>query len=146
MPADPRDDFRAFADHEHMFFGLHDPYRMIREELLEILRRQVPDSVLDGIVVRDQPKFLTIGKKTDDAQKVIVAHFGFCISTLLAVSHAGGTRRDRLPATATFLFGQVDRPGAERMQIHLDLAADAEPAFDDTVFQDRLRAFRASLA
>jgi hypothetical protein len=144
MPADPRDDFSPFAANEHMFYGLIDPYAMIRAEILGVLRRQVADTQLHHVAVQGEPKYLTIGRASDEPDKVIVAHFGFCLQATLGVTDGRGEKGELLPATATFLFCDVDQPGKERMQLHLDLFADAGQAFDDDVFRRRFLAFRTA--
>lgn len=145
MPADPRDDFRPFAASEHMFFGLKDPYATIREEILGVLRQQVPETRLHRIVMRGEPKHLTLGRAAEgEPGMLIVAHFAFCLQATLDVTHDEG--REVLPATATFLFCDVDQPGRERMQVRLDVLEDADPAFAEGVFRQRFHAFRGGAA
>ena len=142
MAADPRDDFSAFAGAEHMFFQLRDPYRMIREEVVATLRRQVSDTEVTAIACGDHPKFLTLGRKTDDGSKVIVTHFGFCVRARIALTYDAGAQREELLAALTFLFGGVDEPGHETQRVFLDVHGDAEPAYTDEGFQARFVAFR----
>jgi len=143
MPAAPKDDFRIFAEHEHMFFGLGDPFGMIREEIETTLRKQVPDTVIERIQAFDAPKFLTLCKKTDDPSKVIVAHFGFCFRAHLFATFDGGSERALIDAALTFLFCNVDSPGQERCRTHFDLNDDAPANFTDELFQQRFLAFRS---
>ena len=63
------DDFSAFSGAEHMFFALKDPFGMIRQETEAGLRRQVPDCVLERIETFGEPKFLTLGRKTQDLSR-----------------------------------------------------------------------------
>lgn len=142
MAADPRDDFRAFAEVEHMFYGLADPYRLIRSETEAGMRRQVSDTEIDSIVCAPGVKFLTLGRKIEDGARMIVTFFGFCVRTRIALRYAAGTEHDELDATLTFLFGRIDEPGAQVSTVHFDLHGDAERALDDTVFQQRFVAFR----
>lgn len=136
-----RDDFGAFAGVEHMFFGLRDPFAMIREETENMLRKQVPDTVLESIVTFGKPKFLTLGAETGGGARVRVTHFGFCVRGRLSV-RARSIGSATIDAAMTFLFGNVDRRGSETFQTHFDLNDDAERCFDDEVFQQRFLAFR----
>jgi hypothetical protein len=143
MPADPRDDFSAFAGAEHMLFQLRDPYRMIRHEVEAILRRQVSDTEVTAIACGEHPKFLTLGRKTEDGAKVIVSHFGFCVRARIALTYDAGAEREELAASLTFLFGRVDEPGRETQRVFLDVHGDAEQAYTDEGFQARFVAFRS---
>lgn len=146
MTTTATDDFSAFAGSEHMFFGLVEPLAMIREETEQGLRGQVPDTVLESLVTRGQPKFLTIGKKTTpDSSQVIVAHFGFSVQAHLTVTYDGGRERAEIEAALTFLFGNVDRPESQQSRTHFDLNDDAARNFTDELFKDRFLAFRAGL-
>lgn len=137
--ADPRDDFSAFAGNEHMFFGLREPLRLIREELERSLRKQVPETRVEAIRTRGTPKFLTLGK---GEPKMIVTWFGFSVQAQLVVHD--GARAHQLPSTLTFLFGRVNEPGRELSRLDVDLAADADRTFTDECFQRRFLEFRAS--
>jgi hypothetical protein len=143
MAADPRDDFSAFAGAEHMLLQLRDPYRMIRAEVEAILRKQVSDTEVVAIACGEHPKFLTLGKKTDDGSKIIVSHFGFCVRARIALTYGAGAGREELSAALTFLFGRVDEPGRETQRVFLDVHADAEHACTDEGFQARFVAFRS---
>jgi hypothetical protein len=145
MAADPRDDFSGFAGSEHMFFGLTDPYRLIRDDVERALRKQVADTVVDAITMIGEPKFRTIGRKTDVPNRVIVAHFGFCLRATLVVRSESSGRRDTMPATLTLLFGHVDVRGRETSEFHIDLHGDAPAAFEDATFERRFLKFRAAL-
>jgi hypothetical protein len=146
MSADPRDDFSGFAGAEHMFFGLEQPFQMIRRHVEDGLREQVADTVVDAIVMEGEPKFLTLGRKTEDARTVIVGHFGFCLMARLTLSCNGGRTRETLPAALTFLFGNVDKKDDTRMQTHFDPHGDASAGFDEATFKRRLLEFRATLS
>lgn len=141
MPADPRDDFSIFADSEHMFFNLKDPFALIREQVEGALRRQIADTQVLGIRCFDEPKWLTLGRKIeDDDSKVVVGHFAVCFRCHVKVLAGGG--EEQLDAAITLLFRDIDRPGAERMALSMDLFADATRAFDDAVFRERFIEFR----
>jgi hypothetical protein len=143
MAADPRDDFRVFAGHEHMFFTLRDPYRMIRDETEAGLRRQVADTAVTSIVCADPPKFLTLGRKIDDGTRIAVRFFAFCVRARIALTCDAGQQHEELPVALTFLFGRIDEPGRETSRVHIDVHADAERAFTDEVLQQRFAAFRS---
>lgn len=145
MAADPRDDFSGFAGREHMFFGLADPYGMIREELENGLRKQVADTVVESIVMQGEPLFLTLGRKTEVENEVIVAHFAFCLRATVTVGFDAGRRRETMPMALTFMFGRVDQHGQEQSRTHFDLHADADRGYDEGEFQRRFMAFRAEL-
>jgi hypothetical protein len=138
MRSDPRDDFSIFAGREHMFFGLTEPFAMIREEIESSLRKQVADVVVERIAGRDEPKFLTLGKKIEDGSKMIVTAFAFAFSSTIDVSSSHG--KERLDATVTFLFRDVDKPGSEKCRTYVDLNADAPRGL--TEVQERFLAFR----
>jgi hypothetical protein len=141
----PGDDFRAFAGAEHMFFGLKDPFGTIRQETEAELRRQVADTVLERIETFGEPKFLTLGKKTQNPSKVVVAHFAFSVLARLYVTSAAGTHREVLDAALTFMFGNVDVPASTTSQTHFDLHGDAQRNFTDDRFKERFLAFRTAL-
>jgi hypothetical protein len=145
VPADPRDDFRVFAGSEHMFFTLRDPYRMIRDEIESLLRRQVGDTAVTAIVCTDPPKFLTLGRKIDDGARIAVGYFAFCVRARIALTCDAGQQHDELPAALTFLFGRIDEPGHETSRVHVDVHADGDRAFTDDMFQERFAAFRAEI-
>ena len=145
MAADPRDDFTAFAGAEHMLFQLRDPYRMIREEVEAGLRRQVQDTEVTAIACGEHPKFLTLGRKTDDGASILVSHFGFCVRARIALTYDAGAGREELAAALTFLFGRVDEPGRETRRVFLDVHGDAEQAYTDEGFQARFVKFREDI-
>jgi hypothetical protein len=143
MPAGPEDDFSAFAGQEHMLFGLRDPFGLIRAELEEALRAQVSDTLLVSIATLEKPKFLTLGRKSDDEAQLIVTHFGCCLRVRLTVLFDERRKGEVIEATLTLLFGQVDVPGKQRFRRHIDLHTDAEGGFDEASFKQRFLAFRA---
>ena len=145
MATSELDDFSAFAGSEHMFFGLADPYGFIRSEVEGALRKQVTDARLKSLVTRDKPKFLTLGRKSDD-EHVIVSHFAFSVLAKLHVTFEGDQREETVEAALTFLFANIDRPGEERCRSHLDLHADAERRFDEETLRARFLAFRQATA
>jgi hypothetical protein len=142
MPADPRDDFSVFAGNEHMFFTLRDPYGMMRGEVEAGLRRQVGDTEVTAIACSDVPKFLTLGRKTEDGTRIIVAYFAFCVRARIALTYDAGRQREDLPATLTFLFGRIEEQGRETSRVYIDVHGDAERSFTDDMFQQRFIAFR----
>ena len=146
MPADPRDDFSVFADNEHMFFTLRDPYGLIREETEAGLRRQVDDTEVTSIVCTGVPKFLTLGRRIDDGARIAVTFFAFCVQARVALTYDGGRQSDELGAALTFLFGRIDEPGSEASRVYIDLHDDAERCFTDETFQQRFVAFRSESA
>jgi hypothetical protein len=139
------DDFGAFAGVEHMFFGLQDPFEMIRQETEAVLRRQVADTVLERIETCGEPKFLTLAKETDDPSKVIVAHFAFSVLARLYVASAGGAHREVIDAALTFMFGNIDVPASSTCRAHFDLHGEAQLNFTHDRFEGRFLAFRSSL-
>ncbi len=145
MPAGPNDDFTAFEGSEHMFFGLRDPFGLIRSEVEDALCEQVKDTRVVSIATLEAPKFLTLGRKTEDASSVVVTHFAFCLRARIAVLFDDERKGELIEATLSFLFGNVDRPGEERFRRHFDLHADASTHFDDEQLKQRFLAFRASL-
>lgn len=147
MPASPDDDFSPFEGSEHMFFGLRDPFGLIRSEVEDGLREQIPDTEVISIATLEKPKFLTLGRKTeDDEGKVIVTHFAFCLRARLTVLFDERRKGEVIEATLTFLFGNVDQPGKQRFRRLFDMHDDANAQFDDEKLKQRFLAFRAEQA
>ena len=142
MPADPRDNFAAFAGTEHMLVGVPDPYGFIRHATEDGLRRQVPDTVLDRIVTYSEPKFLSLGKKTPDGSAFVLSYLGFCVRARLEVSYAAGARTEKIDAALTFLLGDLDRSGSAKCRTYCDLREEVERTFSDDTFEARFLAFR----
>ena len=144
IDADPRDDFSIFQGHEHMFMGLEDPFRYIRDAIEIPLRNQVASTVVNAIDARGEPKWLTLGRRHDEnPDKMTVTHVGCCFRCEIDVE--AGDYEERLEATITLLFGEVDRPHDARARHHLDVHQEAATAFQDDVFKMRLMAFRNEL-
>jgi hypothetical protein len=133
------DDWSAFAGQEHMFFGLDEPFALIRREVEEGLRRQVADTSVVAIRTTGEPRFLTLGKKTDD-NKMIVSFFGFAVQAEIEAATEGTSHR--LDATLTHVFGRVDERGHETQRCWIDLGPDAADAFEENTFQARFLEFR----
>jgi hypothetical protein len=129
-----------------MFFGLKDPFGLIRSEVESSLRQEVADTELEVIKTFDEPKFLTLGRKTDDGERMIVTHFGFAVRAQLYVRYAGGSQHEVIDAALTFLFANVDRPGAQKVRTFFDLHADAAERFTDETFRERFLAFKMESA
>jgi hypothetical protein len=127
-----------------MFFRLKDPFGMIREEVESVLRAQIPDTDVVSIATFEQPKFLTLGRKDGDGSLAVVTHFGFCVRAKLSVLFDEQRKGEVIESAITFLFANVDQPGAEKCRTFLDMHAEAEAKFDDEVFKQRFLAFRAA--
>lgn len=127
-----------------MFFRLKDPFGMIREEVESVLRAQIPDTEVVSIATFGQPKFLTLGRKDGDGSLAVVTHFGFCVRAKLSVLFDQLRKGEVIESAITFLFANVDQPGAEKCRTFLDMHAEAEAMFDDEVFKQRFLAFRAA--
>lgn len=125
-----------------MFFGVDEPARMIREKAEALLREQVADAELERIAVTDEPKYLTMGAKSDDGRTVTVTSWAACLRTTLEVASGGGSRREVLDAALTFMFGDIatEHP---RVETFFDVGPDAEARFDDDAFKVRFLRFRA---
>lgn len=135
------DDWSAFAGREHMFFGLTEPFALMRREVEAGLTQQVSDTVVVAIRTQGVPHHLTLGKKTADPTKIIVSFVGFAVQAEIEATSEGQTHR--LPSTLTFVFGRVDERGHETARSWIDLGADAAAAFDEDHFRERFLAFRA---
>jgi hypothetical protein len=143
MPASDEDDFSAFAGREQMFFGLRDPYGLIRGEVEQALREQVPDAEVIAITTQAEPKFLTLGKQGEPDPALVVTHFAFCFRASLTVLFDAGRKGEVLHATLTFMFADVNVRGRERVRTHFDLHAEAERSYlDEELFKRRFLAFR----
>lgn len=139
---DTRDDFAIFEGLEHMFFGLDEPFAVIREELEAMFRQQVPSSKLNSITARGEPRFLTLGRRLeDDEDKIVVTHYGVCFQCTVDVE-SDDHREPELACTMTLAFGDIDAPGEQRMQTWMDLHADADPAFEEDAFKAKFLEFR----
>jgi hypothetical protein len=125
-----------------MFYGLSEPFVLVREEVERALREQVADTIVDAIVAHDTPKFLTLGRKIGDGRHVVVTWFGTCFRARVAVRYDGGRQREQLDATLTLLCGRVDEPGKQVARWYVDLHRDAESWFNDEAFKQRFLNFR----
>lgn len=143
MPASPDDDFSAFHGQEHMFFGLRDPFGLLRQEVEDALSEQVAGTEVLSIATLGEPKFLTLGRKADDEQ-VVVTHFGLAVRARVTVLFDARRKGEVLEALVTLLFGGVDTT-AKRYRRHFDVHEEATRCFDDAVFKERFLAFRASV-
>jgi hypothetical protein len=139
---DARDDFSVFAGSEHMFYGLSDPFVLVRTEVESSLRAQVPDTLVDSIVAHGTPKFLTLGRKVGDGTKIVVTYFATCFPARITVGYDAGRKREELAATFTLLVGRVDEPGKQLARTFLDVHADAAQGFTDETFEARFMQFR----
>lgn len=142
MPASPDDDFSAFRGQEHMFFGLRDPFGLLRREVEDALCEQVPDTEVLSIATHGEPKFLTLGRKADD-ERVIVTHFAFAVQAKVTVLFDERRKGEVLEALVTLLFGGVDT-SEKRYRRYFDVHEEATRCFDDAVFKERFLAFRAA--
>lgn len=127
-----------------MFFGLSDPFGTIRAGVEAMLRQQIPQTVVDAIVTRGEPKFLTLGREQTRwfRKKMLVTHFGFCVLATLHVRADPSGPSAALECVLTFLFGRVDQPGRETRSRFLDLEPDLERAFTYDCFKERFLEFR----
>lgn len=142
MPASPDDDFSAFHGHERMLLGLRDPFGLIRSEVEDGLRQQIPDTEVLSIATLGEPKFLTLGRQ-GEGDELLVTHFAFAVRARLTVLFDAGRKGEVIEALLTFLFGDVDTD-AKRYRRFFDVHEDAERCFDDAVFKERFLAFRAA--
>lgn len=143
--SDPRDDFGCFAGSEHMFFGIREPFGLIREQVENMFRSQVASSRIHSIRAEGEPKFLTIGRRSEpDDGMVVVSHFAMCFRCSVDVE-SDEHREPALRCTMMMAFGDVDKRGEARMRAWMDLHADADAAFDDEVFRQRFLEFRYAL-
>ncbi|KAB2896646.1 MAG: hypothetical protein F9K40_14120 [Kofleriaceae bacterium] len=145
MDVHPRDDFSAFTGYEHMFVRVAEPYALIRSEVEAGFRRQVADSVVEVIQTIGSAKFLAVGRPDVDPQDIAVRHYAFCVRAIVTVSYAAGSRREEVPTSITFLFGNVERAGEENVRTHFDVNRDAARGFEDDVFEERFMTFCRSL-
>jgi hypothetical protein len=147
VPADPRDDWAAFAGREEMFYGLPDPFGQIRAEVQAGLRRQVADAELVKITTSEEPKLATAAREVNEGRQLEVTAFAFMFRAKLDVcSGPGGVRQDKLDAAVTMMFGRLDRPGEQTSRTYFDLNADAAKNFDDEVLKQRFVDFHETHA
>jgi hypothetical protein len=124
---EPRDDFRVLDEHQHMFFGLSDPYGLLRSVVSDGLREQVPDTEVVSIRAHGEPSWLTAGVRHPEAPThLVVTRFGLAVrASIHARSDALGLDQV-LEAGITLLFARVNERGREQSRSFLDLHADAE--------------------
>ena len=148
MAADPRDDFRVLDDTEHLLFGLDDPFAVLRREVTRYLQQQSPDTEVEQIACRGEPKWLTLTRRTDvglgTAPAMTVTGFGLCVEA--TITSGAGYASEQAAATITLLCCRWDQPKRELVRAFVDLGADAGPGFSDEAFQHRLLAFRHEVA
>lgn len=140
MPTNPADDFRIFEGAEHMFFGLPDPFGVIREETEAGLKRQVPDTELVSIVAHGEPRFIATGAKSDDGT-MHATDFGFCFRATMTVAFNQGRNEEILESALTFLFGGLSRSEGVRLKTYSDLHAEADRNFREELLEQRFRVF-----
>ncbi|MEM9190426.1 MAG: hypothetical protein AAGF12_14670 [Myxococcota bacterium] len=137
-------DFGVFAEHEHQFFGMEDPYEFIAQEISEGLQRQVADTVVESIVAFDVPKFLTLGTRLpDDPDRMRVTGFAFCCR--LEVVASTKKQRETLSVTFSACFHGISHPETAKSRVWIDLHHDALQAFDERHLEARFLEFRAQL-
>jgi hypothetical protein len=140
--SDPRDDFGIFAETTHMFFGVDEPFAMLRSELEDMFRQQIASSRINAIKTVGEPKFLTMGHRLEgDEDKVVVTHYGVCFQCSIDVE-TDDHREPELWCTMTVAFGDLDQPGDERMQAWMDIGGDADAAFEEEAFKGKFLEFR----
>ena len=148
MGADPRDDFRVLDDTEHMLFGLDDPYGVIRREVTRYLQQQSPDTEVEQIACRGEPKWLTLTRRTATAlgaaPEMTVTGFGLCVESM--ITSGVGYASEQSMATITLLCCRWDEPRRELVRAFVDVGPEAAPGFSDEAFQHRLLAFRHEVA
>ncbi|HEU0030760.1 MAG TPA: hypothetical protein VFQ53_09005 [Kofleriaceae bacterium] len=140
MPRDPRDDFAAFADAEHLFHGLDDPYGLIREEVERVLAAENPDTAVERIATTGAPRWRTAVHRVPGTDRLVVTAFGFCVRARIAVTI--GYAHEDIDAALTFLFAHIDDPSGAHCRTHFDLHAAAAAGDDDSVLDARFLAFR----
>jgi hypothetical protein len=124
---DSRDDFRVLDEHRHMFFGLSDPYGLLRSVVSDGLREQVQDTEVVSIRAHGEPSWLTAGVRHPEApSQLVVTRFGLAVRASLHARSESLGLDQVLEAGITLLFARVNERGREQSRSFLDLHADAE--------------------
>jgi hypothetical protein len=99
-----------------------DPAQAVRNEIEEVLRKQVPTARLEWLRLLDRPYFLTGGRKLpDDPGKLIVTRAALAVSFELQVRAEG--REDRLRGVFSWVASGLAN-GVRRDRIYFDLDAE----------------------
>jgi hypothetical protein len=144
MPADPRDDFGAFAGSEHFLTWLRDPYAMIREAIEDGVRHNVADTIVDSIATFDVPYFVFDGpwfpartRSAGGGADPRVTCAGFCVALRCAVRTPSLGRSEILVGALTVMMGRIDKPGRETMRVMFDPHGDFQRAFNEQTLKRR---------
>ena len=128
-----------------MFFGLDEPYAMIRAQIEETLRAQVAGTEVAAIRGLGEPLWVSLGRKLEaEPDKVQIGHFAFCFRCALDLGTPRG--RERLQACVTFMFRDIDIEGGAQSRYFLDLGEDADKAFDKDILTHRFLEFRGEVS
>ncbi len=122
------DDFAPLTNSNHWLGWLgDDPAQAIRTEIEGILRQQVPSAKLTWICLKDNPYFLTGGRKApDDPGKIIVTRAALAVPFELEVKSA--TRVDRIRGVFSWVVAGLDELRRDRLyfDINTDFALASE--------------------
>ncbi|MFB8241052.1 hypothetical protein ACFC58_31395 [Kitasatospora purpeofusca] len=133
----PKDDFAALTDSEHWLDWLGpQPAVAVRDSIAQILDEQVSGATLEWLKITDVPRYLTGGRPhPDDEDRMIVTRAGIAVPFALSVV-SPGRKREILQGAFSWAAVGLDRPGARKDQVWLDLRADLDWA--ETELRNRI--------
>ncbi|MGK5556442.1 hypothetical protein ACSNOI_33005 [Actinomadura kijaniata] len=119
-----RDDYSALDEPDQWMGWLgENPGAYVREQIADILNRQVEGSVLEWLLLRERARCLTGARRDEgDGDTVLVTRTGFVVAFVLAVRPPHG-RQAVLNGVFTWAAAGLDRPGARRDRVWFDLDA-----------------------
>jgi hypothetical protein len=121
-----QDDFRALTEKNHWLGWIGtSPAAEIRQSVEEILRAQVPGTVIDWMRILPEPYFLTGGRRDGD-DKIIVTRAALAVDFECQVTADG--RPEQLRAVFSWVAVGLDAARRDRvwLDFDVDLAAASE--------------------
>ncbi|GLW70830.1 hypothetical protein Kpho02_31290 [Kitasatospora phosalacinea] len=128
----PADDFSRLADPDQWMGWLgDDPARAVRDSLTDCLAQQAPGAVVEWVEVTDRTSNrMSARRDPDDEEMVVITRIGLLVPFALAVT-APGRARETLTGILTWVAAGLDRPGARKDQVWMDLRATMPWAEDE---------------
>ena len=123
------DDLSRINPREHWLAWIgDDPAHDIREQLEQMLAKQVPGSTIERMRVTADPYYLTGGRKTSDGKRVIVTRAAICIAFELVARSP--TRGETLTGAFSWAAGGLDGQ-VRRDRVWLDIGRDFASACEE---------------
>ena len=135
------DDWKAFTDLEHLFFGMANPFAFLRACIEEVIRQGDPRATVESVHTVDAPKHLAVAS----AESRQILAFAIVFRAHLEIARPEGGPADRVDATVSVFLGDLDKPGRQRVARFIDLGENGVAAFDDSQFSARFQEFQREL-